>query len=338
MTRYNALPRNLWQRSEVLALGEIPYSLPSLYFFLLTSDRPSIVAGLLHLGPGGIADATGWCAATVDAGLDELVGRGLVVRSTRPAHLWVPGALECDRPTPGNQVKGWLDALDHMVDSEPLRAAREALTAAGCGTPGQPADSPRGLGRVFEGSSKGPRTQGQGQGQGQGQKNPPKPPRGRRAASKDESPEAAEVFARWKALQADAGYRRTMKAFPSAWGVQARIDEHGKDEVLAVVEWAHTSRDERAERLREGGYLAATLFRPSKFAEYQGLAAKWKGGASRDWLKEWGGAFRRFVEDVGRGDRPGGRDAFVEWLPNYNRKALPVPDHVLDLVDRKTAA
>ena len=178
-------------------------------------------------------------------------------------------------------------------------------------------------------------------------KNPPKPPQGgasnlaqkrKRAAAADASEECRRIFDRWKALQADAGFRRTMKAFPAGWGVQARIDEHGEAEVLAVVEWAHLARDERAERLREGGYLAATLFRPSKFAEYQGLAAKWQGGAGKDWLKEWGGAFRRFVEDVERGDRSGGRDAFVAWLPSYNRKALPVPGHVLDLVDRRTAA
>ena len=183
--------------------------------------------------------------------------------------------------------------------------------------------------------------QGPHKNQGNNQE-PPKAPQGaspkkhQKAAPPERSPEELQVFDLWKRLQADSGTTRRVKAFPSDWGVSARIDEYGVEAVVDVVEWAHRSSDKRAQQLREGGYLAKTLFRPSKFAEYEGLAGKWRTGSKDAWLKEWRGAFSAFVSDVGRKTRRGGRESFLEWLRTHDSRAFPVPDEVLEAVDRRT--
>lgn len=59
---------------------------------------------------------------------------------------------------------------------------------------------------------------------------------------------------------------------PKAWGVQARIAEHGADDVVLVIRWAHTSNHRRARFLREKAMLGKTLFRPANFEEYLGFA------------------------------------------------------------------
>ena len=125
--RYNKIPRSLWQRPELVALDPCLYAEAALFVYLLTADRPGCVAGLLHVGPGGISDATGWTAAEVERGLESLQSRGLIVWSRRPAHVWVPFALECDSPESPTQATGWKNSLREMVASPPVVAAWTAL-------------------------------------------------------------------------------------------------------------------------------------------------------------------------------------------------------------------
>ena len=107
--------------------------------------------------------------------------------------------------------------------------------------------------------------------------NPPTPPAGglkkkSKRRTHDGGPEALDALEHWKALQAERGTRRTIKAWPAGWGVQARIEEFGLDTVKAVITWAHKSDHKLAVNLRDGDHLTDTLFRPSKFPKYEGPA------------------------------------------------------------------
>lgn len=58
--------------------------------------------------------------------------------------------------------------------------------------------------------------------------------------------------------------------------IRGAVKAHGLDEVILVVEWAHTARDERAAFLRDGGFLAVeALLRASKLSGRIELATAW---------------------------------------------------------------
>jgi hypothetical protein len=173
--------------------------------------------------------------------------------------------------------------------------------------------------------------------------NPPTPRKrgASRRATHDESPEALEVYAFWKALQAERGTIRTGKAFPAAWQVQARINEFGVPTVKAVVEWAHKADHKLAANLREGDYLTDTLFRPGNFPKYEGPALAWKAGTPTQdkeaWLKDWRETLDTFDSACRLNGFTASREGFLAFLGAHRRAALPVPESVLDLVDRRIA-
>ena len=296
--RYNKIPRLLWQEGPLVALGAPPCCPSSLYLYLLTCDRPSCVTGLLNCGPGTIADHTGWNLHGIRLALAALVEARLVVASAKPALVWVPFAAQCDSPEGPKQKAGWMAALAEFPDAEPVRAAMVWLNGYLIGGASD---------TLSEGHGIPHRLQDQDQDQEQDQKNtetghpaavaasvrlsdpeteqpptsppqtPPEPePEPQPVASPSRQPKPdvaaaiARVWDRYRTLQADkAGVRRGEKPTKDvADGLRARLQEHGEDAVLAVVEWSHRSKHSRAVFLRDGKLLGTTLFRPKNFAEY----------------------------------------------------------------------
>ena len=143
-----------------------------------------------------------------------------------------------------------------------------------------PADSQGNIGETpgcVPGKQVGAQGTGEQGNRGTGKNNPPTPPAGglkkkSKRRTHDGGPEALDALEHWKALQAERGTRRTIKAWPAGWGVQARIEEFGLDTVKAVITWAHKSDHKLAVNLRDGDHLTDTLFRPSKFPKYEGPA------------------------------------------------------------------
>jgi hypothetical protein len=120
------------------------------------------------------------------------------------------------------------------------------------------------------------------------------------------------------------------------------------EDLALMLEWAANAPG--YEYQRDNGYLrwSSLLGKSgrSKLADRVEAAKEWKAsgghttkaGSKDAWFKEWGSAFEEFISSYERGDRIGGRDSFMAWLPRYSRKALPVPDGVLDVIDRRTGA
>lgn len=79
---------------------------------------------------------------------------------------------------------------------------------------------------------------------------------------------------------------RIRGGWPSTWGVNARLREHGFDALARMIRWAHRSTHSRARWLRgehpdASEALGQTLFRKSKCAEYVDLSADWHEGNDR---------------------------------------------------------
>jgi len=79
---------------------------------------------------------------------------------------------------------------------------------------------------------------------------------------------------------------RVRGGWPSTWGVNARLKEHGYEAMARMIRWAHRSTHSRAKWLRgehpdASEALGQTLFRKSKCAEYVDLSADWHEGNDR---------------------------------------------------------
>jgi hypothetical protein len=232
----------------------------TLYLYLLTCDRPSKVPGLLPIGPGAIVDATGWDYEDVLSGLSALAGSGRVIRSARPPMLFVPEALDADRPDPGNVTKGWIAETDEMPDCEPVRCARSMLEDPSKTLPA-PFEDP------CEDLAKGGRNQPQPQQQHQEQQN------NKRASRSAFSEEVLMLWDIYVEEQAKVGIRRRGKPTkPIADPMRSLLREYTVEDVESVIRWAHTSDHQRATFLRSNNNLGKTLFRPSNFSEYLAFA------------------------------------------------------------------
>ena len=128
MARWNKVPRSLWVSGGMLDLDPLPYSTTALYLYLRTCDRPTRVAGLMR-GPATIADDTGWLAEGVREGVRELVAKGLVTYSERPAYILCHEALVCDLPGAGNDTAGVLAELAELPQCEPVTVAQSIVRA-----------------------------------------------------------------------------------------------------------------------------------------------------------------------------------------------------------------
>ena len=79
---------------------------------------------------------------------------------------------------------------------------------------------------------------------------------------------------------------RIRGGWPSTWGVNARLKQHGFEAMARMIRWAHRSTHSRARWLRgehpdASEALGQTLFRKSKCAEYVELSADWHEGNDR---------------------------------------------------------
>ena len=76
----------------------------------------------------------------------------------------------------------------------------------------------------------------------------------------------------WAELEEIRGGKRVAALGKRRAALGARLREHDRAAVLDVWRWVYTSEHRRAVFLREQGYGAATILRPSKFSEYLQLS------------------------------------------------------------------
>ncbi len=101
--------------------------------------------------------------------------------------------------------------------------------------------------------------------------------------------------------------------------MKARVSDYSAEEVIAVIEWAHTSGHDRAQFLRKKGCTKGnckTLWRPDNFAEYLDMAQEPAPRKRGDYCpepglleslepteEEWAEVQRRGLRLVPRGER-----------------------------------
>jgi hypothetical protein len=120
------------------------------------------------------------------------------------------------------------------------------------------------------------------------------------------------------------------------------VEDIGAERVALAFQWAHESDHPRAKFLREHGGGQPSWVTVCRHAgEYIEFAELWKAGTPTQdkdaWLKDWRETLDTFDSACRLNGFTASREGFLAFLGAHRRAALPVPESVLDLVDRRIA-
>jgi len=120
------------------------------------------------------------------------------------------------------------------------------------------------------------------------------------------------------------------------------VEDIGAERVALAFKWAHESDHPRAKFLREHGGGQPSWVTVCRHAgEYIEFAELWKAGTPTQdkeaWLKDWRETLDTFDSACRLNGFTASREGFLAFLGAHRRAALPVPESVLDLVDRRIA-
>lgn len=135
MSRYRKIEVRTWSDEKFRQLSAIPPSGQGLWFFLLTGPHTTAIPGLFRAGRAGMAEELGWEPEAFDEAFAEVSGQGMAEADFKAKLVWLPKAIQHNKPESPNVVRGWRVELDLLPECELKRRAiagiREALEAAG---------------------------------------------------------------------------------------------------------------------------------------------------------------------------------------------------------------
>lgn len=135
MSRYRKIEVRTWSDEKFRALSGIPPSGQGLWFFLLTGPHTTAIPGLFRAGRAGMAEELGWEPEAFDEAFREVSNQGMAKADFKAKLVWLPKAIQHNKPESPNVVRGWRVELDLLPEcdlkQQALAGIREALEAAG---------------------------------------------------------------------------------------------------------------------------------------------------------------------------------------------------------------
>lgn len=135
MSRYRKIEVRTWSDEKFRSLSPIPPSGQGLWFFLLTGPHTTAIPGLFRAGRAAMAEELGWDQEAFDEAFLEVSAKDMVKADFRAKLVWLPKAIQHNKPESPNVVRGWRVELDLLPECDLKREAiagiREALEAAG---------------------------------------------------------------------------------------------------------------------------------------------------------------------------------------------------------------
>ena len=135
MSRYRKIEVRTWSDEKFRALSAIPPSGQGLWFFLLTGPHTTAIPGLFRAGRAAMAEELNWEQEAFDEAFLEVSGQGMAKADFKSKLVWLPKAIQHNKPESPNVVRGWRVELDLLPECDLKREAiagiREALEGAG---------------------------------------------------------------------------------------------------------------------------------------------------------------------------------------------------------------
>ncbi|WP_281915963.1 hypothetical protein [Caldimonas thermodepolymerans] len=135
MSRYRKIEVRTWTDAKFRKLTPIPPCGQGLWFFLLTGPFTGPIPGLFRAGRAAMAEELGWSTEAFDEAFREVSEQGMAEADFTARLVWLPKALNYNRPENPNVVKSWRAELDLLPECElkhrALAAIREHLQTLG---------------------------------------------------------------------------------------------------------------------------------------------------------------------------------------------------------------
>ncbi|MBR8344686.1 hypothetical protein KDX40_13155 [Burkholderia ambifaria] len=106
-SRYRVIEVRMWADQRFCALTPIPPSGQGLWVYLLSGPHTGPIPGIFSAGRAGMAEALGWEQEAFDEAFGEVFAQGMAKADWKARLVWIPKAVECNRPASPNVVTSW---------------------------------------------------------------------------------------------------------------------------------------------------------------------------------------------------------------------------------------
>ena len=130
MSRYRKIEVRTWSDEKFRALSAIPPSGQGLWFFLLTGPHTTAIPGLFRAGRAAMAEELNWELEAFDEAFQEVFAQGMVKADFKAKLVWLPKAIQHNKPESPNVVRGWRVELDLLPECDLKREAIAGMRKA----------------------------------------------------------------------------------------------------------------------------------------------------------------------------------------------------------------
>lgn len=127
--RFSKVSRRVWIDAKFCALSGPAPNAQTLWFRLLTGPELTNIPGLFQAWDAGLAQALRWPLEGFRKAFEEVSAKGLVEADWRVGLVWVPNAIEHNRPESPNVVRSWGGTWDLTPECDLKTRAYQRLEA-----------------------------------------------------------------------------------------------------------------------------------------------------------------------------------------------------------------
>lgn len=127
MSRYRKVEVRTWGDNKFRKLTPIPPCGQGLWLFLITGPHTGPIPGLFRAGRASLAEELNWSLEDFDKAFQEVSALGMAKADFDARLVWVPKAIEHNKPQSPNVVISWGDEFDLLPECSLKSEAYEVL-------------------------------------------------------------------------------------------------------------------------------------------------------------------------------------------------------------------
>jgi hypothetical protein len=127
--RYRKIQVRTWSDEKFRALSPIPPCGAGLWFFLLTGPHTGPIPGLFRAGRASMSEELGWETEAFDEAFREVSAQGMAKADFKARLVWLPKAIDNNRPESPNVIRGWGSEFDLLPECDLKDEALATLRA-----------------------------------------------------------------------------------------------------------------------------------------------------------------------------------------------------------------
>ncbi|MCE4311057.1 hypothetical protein LYZ90_09360 [Xanthomonas hortorum pv. vitians] len=131
-SRYRKVEVRTWGDEKFRALSPMPPSGQGLWLYLITGPHTGPIPGLFRAGRAAMAEDLDWELEAFDKAFAEAFGQGMVKADFKARVVWIPKAIQHNRPESPNVVRSWAAEFDLIPECALKSEALECLRAFVC--------------------------------------------------------------------------------------------------------------------------------------------------------------------------------------------------------------